>query len=144
MSLLSELSPKKGSTKSKKRVGRGPGSGMGKTSARGHKGQKSRKSFNLIAGFEGGQTPLHRRLPKFGFKNPGRVNYSILNTKDLNRFDGEVTPESLRKLKLVKRGPVKILGYGKLEKSLTVKAHKFTDQAKKVIEAAGGKAEVIS
>lgn len=145
MSLLSELSPNKGATHKKKRVGRGDGSNWGGTAGRGHKGQKARKSGVISRGFEGGQTPLHRRLPKFGFKNTDFKNeFAIINLQQLNGFSGEVTPESLVKKGFCKKSDkVKILAKGKLEKSLTVKAHKFSEAAKQGIEKAGGKVEVI-
>ncbi|WEG12655.1 50S ribosomal protein L15 [Pullulanibacillus sp. KACC 23026] len=144
---LHELQPAQGSRKERKRVGRGNGSGLGKTSGRGQKGQKSRSGGGVRPGFEGGQMPLIQRLPKRGFTNPNRKVYEIVNLETLNRFaEGtEVTPELLletRVIKQVKDG-VKILGSGQLQVKLTVKAHKFSDSAKAAIEAAGGQAEVI-
>ena len=149
MSLLSELRPAKGADKkNRKRRGRGLGSGLGGTAGKGNKGQLARTGGRSRRGFEGGQTPLHRRLPKHGFTNIFRTNYSTVNISTLDKLKGtEVTPEKLRQLKLIDRldiRPLKILGNGKLTKALTVKAHKFSEGAKKAIEAAGGKVEVIS
>lgn len=145
MSLLAELAPNKGATHKKKRVGRGDGSNWGGTAGKGHKGQKARSGGKVKRGFEGGQTPLHRRLPKFGFKNTQfKNNYVIINLHQLNNFDGEVTPETLvAKGFLKKTEKLKVLANGKLDKSLTVKAHKFSESAKQEIEKAGGKVEVI-
>lgn len=144
MSLLSTLKPKKGSTGYRKRVGRGTGSGLGGTSGKGHKGQKARTGGRVRWGFEGGQTPLMRRLPKFGFSNVAfATNYDTLNISQLERFDKEVTPEVLEAAGLLRVGRVKILGKGELKKALTVKAHKFSAKAKEAIEKAGGKVEVI-
>lgn len=144
MSLLSNLSPKVGSTHYPKRVGRGIGSGLGGTAGKGHKGQLARTGGKVRRGFEGGQTPMHRRLPKFGFSNVNfATEYSIVNVGQLETLSGEVNPEVLVKLGLAGKGLVKILGNGELKKALTVKAHKFSESAKKTIESAGGKAEVI-
>ncbi|MGP4072800.1 50S ribosomal protein L15 [Piscibacillus sp. B03] len=137
----------KGSRKDRNRVGRGMASGNGKTSGRGHKGQKARSGGNVRPGFEGGQMPLFQRLPKRGFTNINRKEYTIVNLETLNRFeDGtEVTPELLLEtgvISKVKAG-VKVLGNGSLEKKLTVKAQKFSASAKEAIEAAGGQTEVI-
>lgn len=132
---LNELKPKFGSKKKSKRVGRGTSSGHGKTSCRGHKGQKSRSGGTKGRRFEGGQTPLYRRLPKHGFSNyPFRKEYSVINVSDLNDFDGEVNKEILKI-----SGLLKILGGGNLSKALNVKADKFSKTAKEKIEAAGGK-----
>jgi large subunit ribosomal protein L15 len=144
---LHELSSATGARHSKKRVGRGVGSGMGKTSTRGHKGQNARSGGGVRPGFEGGQNPLYRRIPKRGFNNPFRKEYAIVNIEDLNNFkaDTEVTPELLLTtgvIKLQKDG-IKILGNGELSVKLVVKANKFTQSATKKIEAAGGKTEVI-
>lgn len=144
---LHELKAPKGSRHSLKRKGRGNGSGLGKTSGRGMNGQKSRSGGGVRLGFEGGQMPLYRRLPKRGFNNKWAKEFCIVNVEDLNRFeDGTVvTPEVLienNMIKQVKDG-VKILGDGNLEKKITVKAQKFTKSAVEKIEAAGGKAEVI-
>ncbi len=149
MSLLSELRPAKGAEKKNtKRRGRGDGSGLGGTAGKGHKGQLARSGGRSRRGFEGGQMPLHRRLPKHGFNNVFRTEYSILNLSTLEKLKGkEVTPEKMRELRLIDRldiRPLKILGNGKLTKALTVRAHKFSEGAKKAIEAAGGKVEVIS
>lgn len=144
MSLLSKLAPAKGSKQSPKRIGRGIGSGMGGTATKGHKGQLARTGGRVRRGFEGGQTPLHRRLPKFGFSNVAFANnFEIVNIGQLAKFSGEVTPETLHAAGLVSRGSVKILGNGELKSKLTVKAHKFSESARKAIEAAGGKIEVI-
>ncbi|MGE5494877.1 MAG: 50S ribosomal protein L15 [Burkholderiales bacterium] len=144
---LNELKPAPGARKEKKRVGRGIGSGMGKTSTRGQTGQNSRSGGGKGPGFEGGQMPLSRRLPKRGFTNIFAKEYSIVNVGDLNRFeDGtEVTAELLKKERLVRQvlDGVKILGNGELTKKLTVKAAKFTKTATEKIVAAGGTAEVV-
>lgn len=145
---LHGLKPAKGANKKRKRVGRGPGSGHGKTATRGEKGQKSRSGFSQKAGFEGGQMPLHRRIPKHGFTNKFAKEYAVLNVKELNRFeDGtEVTPELLTQKGLVKKGKdgVRILGEGELSRKLTVRAHHFSGSAKQKIEQAGGSVEVVS
>lgn len=134
--------------KTTKRVGRGPGSGMGKTSTRGQKGQKSRSGVSISAWFEGGQTPLYRRVPKRGFSNAQfRTEYAVVNLSDLNRFnDGDVvTPELLKEMGIVKKqlAGIKVLANGKLEKKVTVKAHRFSSKAVTKIEEQGGTAEVI-
>ncbi|MTH55109.1 50S ribosomal protein L15 [Bacillus mangrovi] len=144
---LHELKPAEGSRSERNRVGRGIGSGNGKTAGKGHKGQNARSGGGVRPGFEGGQTPLFRRLPKRGFKNINRKEYAVVNLERLNRFEEgtEVTPELLLEtgvLSSTKAG-VKILGEGKIEKKLTVKANKFSTSAKEAIEAAGGSAEVI-
>lgn len=144
MSLLSQLAPKEGSTHYRKRVGRGKGSGLGQTSGKGHKGQLARTGGKVRRGFEGGQTPLMRRLPKFGFTNAKfKMTYSVINISQLETLSGEVDPNSLITAGLIKGGLVKILGEGNLTKKLVVKAHKFSQKAKAAIEAAGGKVEVI-
>ncbi len=145
MSLLGSLMPKRGSTKRRKVVGRGRGSGHGGTATKGHKGQTARSGGSIRRGFEGGQTPLSRRMPKVGFTNTEfKTVYQIVNLSQLEAFSSEVTPEILIKAGLVKKGyPVKILGQGELKKSLTVKANKFSNKAKSTIETLGGKAEVI-
>ena len=144
---LHELSPAPGSTKERKRIGRGHGSGNGKTAGKGHKGQKARAGRGMRPGFEGGQMPLYRRIPKRGFTNIWGTEYTVLNVADLNRFEAgtEVTPELLKEAGVVKqvKDGIKILGNGTLEKNITVKAHKFSKTAVEKIEAAGGKAEVI-
>jgi large subunit ribosomal protein L15 len=144
---LHGLAPARGATRSRKRVGRGPGSGHGKTAGRGNKGQKSRSGYRHQRGFEGGQMPLHRRIPKRGFTNIFRVEYDIVNIADLDRFDAgdSVTPEKLALRRLAHgRRPVKILGDGELTKALTVSAHKFSASARSRIEAAGGSCEVLN
>lgn len=147
MMKLHELKPAAGSRKSPKRVGRGPGSGTGKTAGRGHKGQKSRSGFSRMRGFEGGQMPLHRRLPKRGFTNIFRTEFRTVNVDKLNGFEvgSVIDPVALLGAGLLRKGTnqVKILGNGELTVSLTVRAHRFTGTAAKKIEAAGGKAEVI-
>jgi large subunit ribosomal protein L15 len=144
MSILAKLTASKGSKHYRKRVGRGRGSGLGQTAGKGHKGQLARSGGKVRRGFEGGQSPLMRRLPKFGFSNvPFETVYNIVNLSQLNKLTGEVTPEILLKHGLVHSLPVKILGNGKLDKALTVRAQKFSQTAQKAIEAAGGKAEVI-
>lgn len=144
MSLLESLAPAKGSKHYQKRLGRGRGSGLGQTSGKGHKGQLARSGGVSRRGFEGGQTPLIRRLPKFGFSNTQfETKYSVINLSQLEKLSGTVTPETLKEAGLVRKGLVKILGNGKLSKNLTVKAHKFSNTAKSAIEAAGGKTEVI-
>lgn len=135
-------------TKVRKRVGRGPGSGMGKTSTRGENGQKSRSGASISAWFEGGQTPLYRRVPKRGFNNKRFATvYATINLSDLNRFnDGDtVTPELLKELGIVKKqlAGIKVLANGKLEKKVNVKAHRFSSKAVTKIEEQGGTAEVI-
>jgi large subunit ribosomal protein L15 len=144
---LHELSSATGSRHSRKRVGRGVGSGMGKTSTRGHKGQNSRSGGGVRPGFEGGQNPLYRRLPKRGFNNPFRKEFAIVNLDDLNSFaEGtEVTPEALMESGIVKspKDGIKILGNGEITVKLTVKANKFSQSAVEKIQAAGGQTEVI-
>jgi len=145
---LSNLKPKKGARHAKKRVGRGPGSGNGKTAGRGEKGQKSRSGFSRALGFEGGQMPLHRRLPKRGFTNIFKKEHAVVNLADLERFDNGATVDeaSLRKAGLIKGrvDGIKILGQGKLTKKLTVHAAKFSETARKQIEAAGGTCQEIA
>ncbi len=143
---IHDLRPSPGATHSRKRLGRGPGSGHGKTAGRGSKGQKSRSGYRHQRGFEGGQMPLHRRVPKRGFTNIFRIEYDIVNISDLNRFEAgaAVTPESLAGMRLARKSrPVKILGDGEIGKALTVSAHKFSAGARARIEAAGGRCEVI-
>ena len=145
---LHELSPAAGSTKARKRIGRGAGSGQGKTAGKGHKGQKARAGRGMRPGFEGGQMPLQRRLPKRGFNNIFRIEMAIVNVAALDKaFEaGETVPvDALVSKGLVKKvlGGVKVLGNGELSKALTVQANAFSDSAKQKIEAAGGKAEVI-
>ncbi|GKU84965.1 MULTISPECIES: 50S ribosomal protein L15 [Niallia] len=144
---LHELKPAEGSRQERKRKGRGIGSGNGKTAGKGHKGQNARSGGGVRPGFEGGQTPLFRRLPKRGFTNINRKEYAVVNLDVLNRFEdgAEVTPELLIETGIVsnEKAGIKILARGKVEKKLTVKAHKFSSAAKEAIEAAGGQTEVI-
>ena len=141
--------PKSKETKAIKRVGRGPGSGMGKTATRGENGQKSRSGASIPAWFQGGQTPLHRRIPIRGFNNKQfETKYAVINLSDLDKFfkDGDVvTPEVLKERKIIKKqlSGVKVLGFGELTKKLTVKANRFSTKAVTKIENSGGKAEVI-
>ena len=144
---LHDMKPAEGARKARKRIGRGIGSGTGKTSGRGHKGQNARSGGGVRLGFEGGQIPLFQRLPKRGFTNINRKEYAIVNLDVLNRFDEgtEVSPELLIETGIVsnEKSGIKILGNGTLEKKITVKAHKFSASAKEAIEKAGGQAEVI-
>jgi large subunit ribosomal protein L15 len=142
---LSNLRAPKKANSNKKRVGRGMGSGMGKTSTRGHKGQRSRSGSRMMRGFEGGQMPLHRRLPKRGFTNIFRTEYTILNIERIAELGAaDVTLEALIKAGLAKNGAlVKVLGDGELKKKVNVQAHKFSKSAQEKITKAGGKAEVI-
>lgn len=145
---LEDLSPAPGSTHAKKRIGRGTGSGHGKTAGKGHKGQKARAGGGVRPGFEGGQTPLHRRLPqRRGFRNISRKVYAIVNLEDLERFEAgtEVTPQILMESGLVRKmlDGIKILGEGEITRALTVRAHKFTKSAETKLKTAGGAAEVI-
>ncbi|ABR30833.1 50S ribosomal protein L15 [Thermosipho melanesiensis] len=145
---LSDIKPTPGSMKKRTRVGRGIGSGKGKTSGKGHKGQKARGRGKVHPWFEGGQTPLHRRLPKFGFKNFTKKVYSVVNVEQLEKiFESgeEVTPEKLLEKGVIKKinDGVKILGNGEITKPLTVIAHAFSSSARRKIEAVGGKVEVI-
>jgi large subunit ribosomal protein L15 len=144
---LHEMKPAEGARKARKRVGRGIGSGTGKTSGRGHGGQNSRSGGGVRLGFEGGQIPLFQRLPKRGFTNINRKEYAIVNVEKLNLFEEgtEVTPELLIETGVVSnaKSGIKILGNGTLEKKLTVKAHKFSATAKEAIEKAGGQIEVV-
>lgn len=147
MMKLNELRPPEGARKKRKRIGRGEGSGHGGTSTKGHKGRKARAGGTISPGFEGGQMPLQRRLPKRGFKNPFGQDWEIVNLRDLARFaqGAVVDVESLMSSGLIKRGSsgVKILGEGEISRPLTVRAHAFSLSARKKIEGAGGKAEVI-
>jgi large subunit ribosomal protein L15 len=147
MAELHDLKPSKGSHRDRKRVGRGPGSGTGKTSGRGHKGQKARSGASIPAGFEGGQMPLQRRIPKGGFTPLNRVEYQVVNIRALQEVSGdEITPETLRAQGLIGslKEPLKILGDGELTRALTVSAHAFSASAREKIEAAGGSATVLS
>jgi large subunit ribosomal protein L15 len=146
---LYDLKPAPGATRTRRRVGRGPGSGAGKTAGKGHKGQKSRSGYSRRFGFEGGQMPLVRRLPKRGFTNNFRIEFQVVNLRDLERVFGDgdvVSPESLVDKGLVRKSakPVKILGSGELTKKLSVKAHKFSTAAQSSIEKVGGSCEVVS
>ena len=142
---LSTLKPPKGATANRKRVGRGMGSGMGKTSTRGHKGQRSRSGSRMMRGFEGGQMPLHRRVPKRGFTNIFRKEYRIVNLERLLELgEKNITQEILVKYRLAgKNDLIKVLGDGELKAAITVQAHKFSKSAQEKITKAGGKAEVI-
>ena len=144
---LSNLKPALGSTKNRKRIGRGAGSGLGKTSGKGHKGQKARSGGSIKAGFEGGQMPLQRRLPKRGFTSLDKKVYTLVNLRDLELFEAGsvIDVEALALAGLVNKvvDGVKILGDGELTRALTVKAHKFSKSAQEKIEAAGGKVEVL-
>jgi large subunit ribosomal protein L15 len=145
---LSNLGPPKGSRKKKVRVGRGMGSKLGKTAGAGNKGQKSRRGYSRRRGFEGGQMPLHRRIPKRGFHNPFGVSYSVVNLEELNVFPaGEtVTPDLLRAHGFIRRAtdPIKVLGDGELKTKLTIHAHAFSESAKEKITKAGGSFEVVA
>jgi len=145
MAELHDLSPASGSHRGRKRVGRGPGSGLGKTAGRGQKGQKARTGGKVNTHFEGGQMPLHRRIPKRGFNNKNRVEYQVVNLRDLDAFEGPVTVEALKGAGLVGnlRQPVKVLGQGEVTKALKVEAHAFSKSAKEKIEAAGGSVAVL-
>ena len=144
---LHNLQPARGSRKNRKRLGRGPGSGHGKTAGRGEKGQLSRSGTRMKIGFEGGQMPLHRRVPKRGFTNVFRQEYAIVNLDRLARYGAgeEVTPERLLQEGVVKKlgAGLKVLGHGDLTHALKVKAHRFSKQARAKIEAAGGSVEVV-
>ncbi len=144
---LHDLAPARGAKKRRKRIGRGPGSGHGKTATKGHKGLLARSGGGKRPGFEGGQMPLVRRLPKFGFTNPFRVEYTIVNLASLAEWSGSemVTPQAMVDAGLVKRKrlPIKILGNGEIKKPLVIQAHKFSKSAATKIQAAGGRVEVI-
>lgn len=145
---LNTLQPPRGAKRAKKRIGRGEGSGTGVTAGRGHKGQQSRSGYSRKRGFEGGQMPMHRRLPKRGFHNPFRVAYEVVNLDTLeSRFESgaEITPDVLRASRLISRfALVKVLARGEISKTLTVKAHKFSARARERIAGAGGTCEVVS
>ncbi|MBM4127866.1 MAG: 50S ribosomal protein L15 [Nitrospira sp.] len=144
---LHDLKPAPGAKKRRKRIGRGPGSGHGKTATKGHKGLLARSGGGKRPGFEGGQMPLIRRLPKFGFTNPFRTEYAVVNVRSFENWSGgdTVTPQAMVDAGLVKRKtlPIKILGTGALKKSLVIQAHKFSKSAEEKIRAAGGRVEVI-
>jgi large subunit ribosomal protein L15 len=142
---LHDLSPAPGSKQKPKRVGRGPGSGLGKTSGKGHKGGQSRRGYSVRPGFEGGQMPLIRRVPKRGFTNEFRVEFSVVNVGDLAELGKTVTPETLVERGLVHKGrPVKVLGNGEIKAAVTVSAHKFSKAAREKIQAAGGRCEELA
>ncbi len=145
---LSELAPSPGAHKQRKRIGRGPGSGHGKTATKGHKGLLARSGGGKRPGFEGGQMPLARRVPKYGFTNPFRIVYAVVNLKSLANLGevAEVTPQVLVDAGLIKkkRQPVKILGLGELTRPMIIQAHKFSKSAEEKIRAAGGRTEVIA
>ena len=145
MSLLSELAPASGSKKTKKRLGRGKGSGKGGTSGKGHKGQRARSGVSIPPGFEGGTMPLSRRVPKFGFTSRSpEAAYDVVNLVRLSKWKGEVTPETLAEKGLVSgKKKIKILGTGQLNQALTVKAHRFSKKAKTLIEKAGGQTKTL-
>lgn len=145
MKILGELKKSVGSTRATKRLGRGNGSGQGGSSGKGNKGQKARSGGRVLRGFEGGQTPMARRLPKFGFTNEKfRTHYTIISLDQINKLPGEVSPETLNAAGMTtKRAQIKILAKGKVTKPLNVKVHKISAQAKAAIEGAGGKVEVI-
>jgi large subunit ribosomal protein L15 len=146
MAELHDLKPAPGSHRDRKRLGRGPGSGTGKTAGRGGKGQSARTGYKRKRGFEGGQMPLHRRLPKRGFKNFTRLEYQVVNLRDLSAVEGDVTPESLKAAGLVTslKRPVKVLGDGDLGAKVSVSAHAFSKSAREKIEAAGGSVTVLA
>lgn len=146
---LSKLKPADGATRERKRVGRGPGSGNGKTAGRGHKGAQSRSGYSYKRGFEGGQMPLHRRLPKRGFTNAFRTEYAVVNLDQLEeRFEAgaTVTPDTLREAGLVRsrKAPIKVLARGEVTKALTVHAHKFSGKAAEKLAASGGRTETLA
>lgn len=145
---LHTLKRARGANRKRKRIGRGPGSGQGKTAGKGHKGQKSRSGYSARPGFEGGQMPLYRRLPKRGFHNIFAKDFAILNVRDLNRFEegSTVTPEMLKEQGIIGKNVdgLRILGDGSLEKKLTVRANHFSKSARQKIEQAGGTAEVVT
>ena len=144
---LHEMKYNEGARKATKRLGRGQGSGQGKTAGKGHKGQNARSGGGVAIGFEGGQTPIYKRIPKRGFTNRNRVEYAVVNLETLNRFEdgANVTPEILKEAGIVRKmlDGVKILGNGTLEKKLTVTCHKISKSAKEAIEKAGGTVEVL-
>jgi len=142
---LSNLKPAPGARRKMKRIGRGPGSGHGKTATAGHKGQLSRSGRKQYAGFEGGQMPLHRRIPKRGFTNIFRKVYAVVNVGDLDKLEGPITPEGLLEAGVLKKleAGLKVLGDGDIRKALVVRAHRFSKQAVAKIVAAGGKAELL-
>jgi large subunit ribosomal protein L15 len=143
---INELKPNEGARKRAKRVGRGPGSGHGKTATKGHKGQKARTGGGVKPGFEGGQMPLQRRIPKRGFKNPFKKEYAVINLKDIAGIDSDIiTPELLKERGIVKslKDGLKVLAEGEIKRAMTIKAHAFSAQAAQKIKASGGTPEVI-
>jgi large subunit ribosomal protein L15 len=146
MAELHDLSPSSGSHRGRKRLGRGPGSGQGQTAGRGQKGQKARTGGKVHPRFEGGQMPLIRRIPKRGFTNLNRVEYQVVNVRDLEPFDGEVTPAALKEAGLIRSvtKPVKVLAQGEITKKLAVSAHAFSGAARTKIEGAGGSVSVLA
>ena len=144
---LHEMKYNEGARHVTKRLGRGPGSGQGKTAGKGHKGQNARSGGGVAIGFEGGQTPLYKRIPKRGFTNVSHIEYAVVNLEQLNKFENgvEVTPELLKQTGIVKKqlDGIKVLGNGKLDKKLTVKCNKISASAKEAIEKAGGNVEVL-
>lgn len=144
---LNEMKYNDGARRATKRLGRGPGSGQGKTAGKGHKGQNARSGGGVAIGFEGGQTPFYKRIPKRGFTNFARLEYAVINLSDLNKFEdgATVTPEILKEAGILKKqlNGVKVLGNGTLEKKLTVKCNKISASAKEAIEKAGGSVEVL-
>ncbi len=142
---LANLSPAPGARRKPKRIGRGPGSGHGKTATRGSKGQRSRSGRKQYIGFEGGQMPLHRRIPKRGFTNIFRKEFAVVNVGDIASIDGEITPEVLQREGFVRRikDGIKVLGAGDLSKAIVVKAHRFSRSAIEKINKAGGRAEIL-
>ncbi len=145
MLTLANLSPQEGSTKNRKRLGRGPGTGHGKTAGRGHKGFKSRSGSGIKPGFEGGQMPLQRRLPKRGFYNRFSKEYALVSLSQLEKLDGEISAETLVEAGMIKKGVmVKVLANGEISKAVTVKVDKISKNAKELIEKAGGKVILVS
>jgi large subunit ribosomal protein L15 len=144
---LNELRPARGAVRPRKRVGRGEGSGSGGTAGRGHKGHKSRSGGGQAVGFEGGQMPIQRRIPKGGFTNINRVEYQVINVSDLNRFDAgaEVTPVALKDCRLARKLtiPVKLLGHGEVDRAIKVRVHAVSESARRKVEAAGGTVELV-
>jgi large subunit ribosomal protein L15 len=145
---LNELRPARGAVRPRKRVGRGQGSGTGGTAGRGHKGHSSRSGGGSAPGFEGGQMPIQRRLPKGGFKNINRVEYQVINVSDLGRFDAgtEVTPAALKEQRLARKVsvPVKLLGRGEIDRAVRVRVHAVSESARRKVEAAGGTVELVT
>lgn len=145
---LNELRPARGAVRPRKRVGRGQGSGTGGTAGRGHKGHSSRSGGGSAPGFEGGQMPIQRRLPKGGFKNINRIEYQVVNVADLSRFEAgaEVTPAVLKERRLARKAsiPVKLLGHGEVDRAVRVRVHAVSESARRKVEAAGGTVELVT